>query len=125
MENEGIARGAYVDALLSCKELRDVNIEDMTIEQYAVLVKSYMGKVVFNRLLNDIGTQAISLPETVHLSKEMQNITNTYIAGAISDAFSDLNINIGNISNEQTQTIADQVYEKAYSFLEDWGEDDE
>ena len=45
-----------------------------------------------------------------------------FIFGAVSDAIVQLNVEIKNIDSNQTRTIVDNVYEKAYSILASMGE---
>ena len=121
--DEGIARSSYFEALIDMPELAHTNIEDMTIEQMSVFLQLLMANVVMERLLNDIGSKAISLPNDIQQVDYIQDQVKDFVHGDISDAFSKLDVKnqIGKINKQQTQKIVDAVYERAYSIIEAMG----
>jgi len=122
--DEGIARSSYFEAMIDMPELSQCNIENITIEQMSTFLRLYMGNVIMERLLNDIGNKVISLPDDIHEVDYLQGQIKDYIQGSVSDAFSELNVDsqLGHINNRQAKEIVDSVYERAYSILETMGE---
>lgn len=120
--NEGIARNSYIETLMILSDLENKTIESLTDEEFLTFTKTYMTNVIQERLINDIGNKSISLPDDISAVENIQNQIKDYIFGTVSDAISDLNIDIKSIDTSQTKEIVDQVYEKAYSILSELGE---
>lgn len=121
--DEGIARSSYIETIASMPELNDITIENMSEQQYLIFLETYMTNVIQERLLNDIGNKTISLPDDINTVGIIQNQLNSFIFGAVADAITQLNIEIGRIENTQTIAIVDSIYEKSYSILEYLGEE--
>lgn len=116
-EEEGIARDSYIEAILSLPEINAKNIEDLTPDEFLAFSEIYMANIIKQRLINDIGTKAISLPTNVAQAEMIQQQIIDYIKGAVSDAISDLNIKIENIDSTQTKSIVDSIYKRAYDII--------
>jgi len=120
--DEGIARSSYIETIESMPELNTTLIENMTENQFLIFTEKYMSNVIQERLLNDIGNKTIYLPDDVSMVEMIQEQLTDFIFGAVSDAIVQLNVEIKNIDSNQTRTIVDNVYEKAYSILASMGE---
>lgn len=115
--DEGIARSSYIETLMTLPDMENRSIENLTDFEFLTFIKNYMANVVQERLINDIGNKAISLPDDIYEVEFIQSQINDYISGAISDSISILNMDIKNIDSTQTQNIVESVYEKAYNIL--------
>lgn len=116
-EEEGIARDSYIEALLSLPEIHEKNIEDLTSNEFLSFFQLYMANIIKQRLINDIGTKSISLPENIAQAELVQLQITDYIKGAVSDAISDLHIEIEKIDSLQTKGIVDSIYKRAYDII--------
>lgn len=121
--DEGIARCSYIETIESMPELSNIAIENISEEQFLVFTETYMAKVIEERLLNDIGNKTISLPDDIGTVQVIQDQLGEYIFGSVSDAVTQLNVDIKNINSSQTRSIVDSVYEKAYTILESLSEE--
>lgn len=117
--DEGIARNSYIETLMTISDLENKTIETLTDDEFLTFTKTYMTNVIQERLLNDIGNKTISLPDDILTVEIIQNQVKDYIKGCITDAISDLNVEIRNIDMNHTRDIVDSVYERAYSILSD------
>ncbi len=115
--DEGIARCSYIETIESMPELSNIPIENISEEQFLIFTETYMAKVIEERLLNDIGNKTISLPDDIGTVQVIQEQLCDYIFGSVSDAVSQLNVDIKNINSSQTRFIVDFVYERAYTIL--------
>ena len=120
--DEGIARSSYIETIESMPELSVTPIENMTEQQFLIFTETYMSNVIQERLLNDIGNKTISLPDDIGTVQMIQEQLGEYIQGAVSDAMTQLNVEIRNIDSTQTRAIVDSVYEKSYAILESLSE---
>ncbi|MEW9123837.1 MAG: Qat anti-phage system associated protein QatB [Thermotaleaceae bacterium] len=120
--DEGIARSSYIETIESMPELSVTPIENMTEQQFLIFTETYMSNVIQERLLNDIGNKTISLPDDIGTVQMIQEQLGGYIHGAVSDAITQLNVEIRNIDSTQTRAIVDSVYEKSYTILESLSE---
>ena len=113
--NEGIARDAYIDALADHKELRNVNFEDLTPDQVMLLVQGSMARIVVGRLLNDIGNNTISIPESLQKAGNVKNRMIKFVEGLIGDAFAEKGLSPDSIQKDKAQSISDDIYDRVYS----------
>ncbi len=121
--DEGIARSSYIETIDSMPELSNIPIEQISEEQFLIFTETYMSKVIEERLLNDIGNKTIALPDDIGTVQVIQEQLGEYILGSVSDAVSQLKVEIKNINSSQTRSIVDSVYEKAYTILESLSEE--
>jgi len=115
--DEGIARSSYIETLMTLSDLENKTIENLSDAEFLTFTQTYMTNVIQERLLNDIGNKAVSLPNDISEVEFIQRQIKGYIAGAVSDSISALKLDIKNIDNSQTQQIVEVVYEKAYNIL--------
>lgn len=120
--DEGIARSSYIETIESMPELSVTPIENMSEQQFLIFTEAYMSNVIQERLLNDIGNKTISLPDDIGTVQMIQDQLSEYIHGAVSDAITQLKVQIRNIDSTQTKAIVDSVYNMSYSILESLSE---
>ena len=61
LNEEGVARSAYIDAILDNPDIGDKPIEELTPADIETVLKSFMVKVIMQHLLNDIASGTIQL----------------------------------------------------------------
>jgi hypothetical protein len=115
--DEGIARSSYIETLMSISDLENKTIETLTDDEFLTFTKTYMTNVIQERLLNDIGNKIISLPDDITTVEVIQNQIKDFINGCITDAITDLKVEVRNIDTNHTRDIVEGVYERVYSIL--------
>jgi hypothetical protein len=115
--DEGITRNSYIEALSTLPDWENKTIESLSPSEFLAFTEIYMANVIEERLLNDIGNKLFALPNDVAQVDILQWQLKDYIKGAISDAVSELNIDISSIDTSQTQAIVDSIYRTAYDIL--------
>jgi hypothetical protein len=95
-------------------------MEALTSPEFLAFIEIYMANVIMSRLLNDIGNKVIQLPDDVDLVENRQNQVKGFVVGAVSDAMSDLDADIGQINTSQTRAVTDDIYKKSYDILARW-----
>lgn len=122
LQDEGIARLAYISAIEESPEIAAIKFEDLTSEQIMVIVERTMANAVFDRITNDIGNKIILLPQDWNVSENLIQQMKDSVKGSVSDAITALNIKAGNIRQSDSLKIVDQVYKMAFDFMIEAGE---
>jgi hypothetical protein len=115
--DEGIARSAYIEALSTMPDWESKQIDDLTADEFLAFTEIYMANVIEERLINDIGNKVFSLPSDIAQIDNIQGQIKDFIKGSVSDAVSQLNVDIKNIDSSQTQSIVDSVYKTAFDIM--------
>lgn len=116
-QDEGIARNAYITAIEESPEIALIPFEELSAEQMLLIVQKSMANVVCGRILNDIGNKIIMLPDDIDVAEKLVVQIKEFIQGAISDAFSDLKVDVNNLSQHQSIGIVNKVYRKAFEIM--------
>jgi hypothetical protein len=121
--DEGIARSAYIEALLEMPDWENKQIETLTPPEFLAFTEIYMSDVIEGKIINDIGNKMFSLPKNIATVENIQEQMKDFIKGAVSDAVSKLKVDIKNIDSSQTLSIVDSVYKTAFDFMSALGEE--
>jgi hypothetical protein len=82
-----------------------------------------MADVIEGRIVNDIGNKMFLLPKDIATVEDIQEQMKDFIKGEVSDAVSQLKVDIKNIDSSQTQSIVDSVYKTAFDIMLALGEE--
>ena len=123
-QDEGIARAAYISAIEESPEMVTIRFEDLTSKQIMVIVERTMANAIFNRITNDIGNKIILLPQDRAISDSLIVQMKDFVKGAVSDAVIGLDIKAGNIRQEDSLRIVDQVYKATFDIMVSAGENE-
>ena len=121
-QDEGIARDAYISAIEETPELAEIKFEDLTSDQFMIIVERTMANVICNRITNDIANKIIALPQDQNTTKSLISQIKDFVKGAVSDSVSHLNIKAGNLPQGDTLKIVDQVYKTSFDIMVSVGE---
>lgn len=121
--DEGIARSAYIEALLSMPDLENKQIESLSPPEFLAFTEIYMADVVQQKLINDIGNKMFSLPNDITSIENIEKQMKEFIQNTITDSISRLNIDIRNINQQQAQDVVDSVYKTAFDIMVSYGEE--
>lgn len=123
-QDEGIARNAYITAIEESPEIAEVPFEELTAEQMLLIVQKSMANVIYGRIVNDIGNKIIMLPSDMSIADTLVTQIEEFVTGAISDAVSELKVDVNSLSHGQSMDIVDQVYQTAYEIMAIAGENE-
>ena len=87
-----------------------------------MIVERTMANAIFNRITNDIGNKIILLPQDRAISDNLIVQMKDFVKGAVSDAVISLDIKAGNIRQEDSLRIVDQVYKATFDIMVSAGE---
>ena len=123
-QDEGIARNAYITAIEESPEIASIPFEELTAEQMLLIVQKSMANVVCGRILNDIGNKIIMLPDDIDVAERLVAQIKEFVKGAISDAVSDLKVDVNNLSQHQSIDIVNEVYQTTFEIMARVGDDE-
>ena len=115
---------AYITAIEESPEIASIPFEELTAEQMLLIVQKSMANVVCGRILNDIGNKIIMLPDDIDVAEKLVVQIKEFVKGAISDAVSDLKVDVNNLSQHQSIDIVNEVYRTAFEIMARVGDDE-
>ena len=75
-------------------------------------------------MLNDIGNKIIMLPDDIDIAEKLVAQIKEFVQGAISDAVSDLKVDVNNLSQHQSIDIVNEVYRTTFEIMAGIGDDE-
>ena len=123
-QDEEIARNAYITAIEESPEIASIPFEELTAEQMLLIVQKSMANVVCGRILNDIGNKIIMLPDDIDVAEKLVAQIKEFVKGAISDAVSDIKVDVNNLSQQQSIDIVNEVYRTTFEIMARVGDDE-
>ena len=82
-----------------------------------------MTDVIQHKIINDIGNKLFSLPNDISSIVNIEEQMKDFIRNTVADAVSNLDIDIKNIDQQQTQGVVDSVYKKVFDMMASYGEE--
>lgn len=121
--DQAIARNAMLETMIDfTTQVQSQDLGDLTPDQLTALFRDYITNTIRFRILNDIGTRSVRLPDNHSDAIRIQRQLNDYIRGAVSDTFPENLSSISGFSDQQLQTRVDAVYEESFEVLRILGE---
>lgn len=119
--DEAIARNAYVNLLesLEVASIDDTNI--ITEPQLMTIFEIYCADVIKQRLINDIGSKSYIAPKDIRVIEQIETQLDDFIMGAVSDVVVGFSVPFSQITDENVQTIVEDVYRSSYDILAAYG----
>jgi hypothetical protein len=116
--DQAIAREAWDEAVLELTDLEIDDIKDITPEQWQGLVVDFISRTIETKVINDVGSKGISLPEDVQAINQLQSDLHEIIHGAVTDAIGD-RLDVGQtIDQKEIQGIVVDIYDRSFTYLE-------
>jgi hypothetical protein len=120
--DQGIARDAWDQAVLDLTDTGITDLTEVTAEQWQALVSEFITNSIEAKVINDVGTKGISLPQNIDAINQMQADLHQLIRGAVDDAIGDrLNV-VQTIPQVDIQAMVVDIYERSFGYLETLGE---
>lgn len=115
--DEAIARAGMLQAIEMLAEA-DVGIfEDLTPEQMQEFVAEFITGAIEARVMNDVGTRAIELPDDISAVENIQSQLHDAIAGCVRETIANTAGGIAGMSATQIARLTDSVYHGAFELL--------
>ncbi len=115
--DEGIARASLAEAFAEMTAGHDDNHKKLTTADLNELVINFVAQSIRHRILNDIGTKAISLPNNIADIETLQQEVYDLIKGSVRDAVGTRLGKLGNFTPTQLDAEAGKIYELALEVI--------
>jgi hypothetical protein len=122
--DEGIAREAFQSAIVDFAEQDLPAIEELTIEQWNVLLIDFLVRSIQLRVIADIGQRALDVPIDVARALEAEIVMRNVIYATVTREVSAALDRIGTVSEQRMQEVTDLAYERAWGAFEAFAEDE-
>ena len=119
--DDSIAREAFVETIVDLAENGITDFDSLTVEQVQTILELNIAHAIEARICNDIGSNAISLPQNVTDAADIQTQLFEFVERSVSDAFAANQVGTTMTQEQVTRTI-DTIYEQAYSILQSMAE---
>lgn len=121
--DEGIAREAFQNAIVDFTEQDLPPIEQLTPEQWNVLLIDFLVRSIELRVIADIGERSLDVPESIDRFRQAEAVMKNVIYATVRDAVGDLLDRLSSISESKLQATTDQAYERAWGAFEAFATD--
>lgn len=112
----GIAKSAFIETIADLAEA-GIDMNSLNIDQIQTVLELYTTHAIEDKIINEIGTKAISLPSDQREVENVQNQLHDFIKNAVSDALTTTSSTFANISQQNVLYIVNGVYEEAFNIL--------
>jgi hypothetical protein len=115
--DESIAREAFIETLADLAESGITDLETLTSEQMQTVLELNIAHAIEARICNDIGTNAIALPDNPEAAAAIQEQLFDFVERSVSDAFASSPLGQG-LTSQETQLEINHIYEQAFGILQ-------
>jgi len=120
--DEGIARDAFIETIADLVESGITDLDALTPDQMQTFFELHTAHAIQTRICNDIGAQAILLPEDVRTATSIQDQIYDFVRRGVADALTRSGNAINELTADNIQQFVDQIYEDAFAILRSLGE---
>lgn len=115
--DEAIARAGILEAIDQLAQAGVGNFDQLTSAQLEDFVANFISNTIEGRILNDIGSRGISLPDDVAAVDNIQSQLHDVISGCVRDAMVGKLTGVAKMSDQAVAAVADRIYEAAFDFV--------
>jgi hypothetical protein len=115
--NEAISRQALLDAILELTEGGAANFDQLSAGQWEEFLLSFIGNSIEGKILSDIGSQALKIPESAGDVNALQDQMKDFIRGCTRESLSDSLHDVSKLTDAEIATCINDVYEAAFQYI--------
>jgi len=120
--DEGIAREAFIETIADLAETGITDLDALTLDQTQTIFELYATNAIVARLCNDVGTNAIILPNDVQEANRVQLQLRDFISRGVADALAIARTALQTLTPSTVLGFVTRVYEQAFGILQGLGE---
>lgn len=84
--DEGIARDAFIETIADLAGAGIHDVDGLTADQMQTVFELYLAHTIEARIINDIGTRLVTLPDDVAAAQRVQDQLHDFVLRGVSDA---------------------------------------
>jgi hypothetical protein len=115
--DEAISRQAMLDAIQELADTGAGSFETLTPDQLEAFFLDFVAFSIERRVINDIGTRSITLPEDVAAVRRAQDQLHDFISGRTRTELAGRTAGIVGINDQALESIVTQIYETAFEII--------
>jgi hypothetical protein len=116
--DEGIARDSFVETIADLAQNGISSLDGLTVDQLQTILELYISHTIENRICNDIGSQAVTVPADATEAASVQRQLFDFIRRSASDALTEARAAIEALTPANMATLTKQIYEQAFGILQ-------
>lgn len=120
--DEGIARDAFIETIADLADFGLRDLDALTSDQIQTVFELYATHAIEARLLNDIGTKAVTLPSDVRAVERVEGQLRDFVRRGVSDALYAASTALQALTPDRVLDFVNDVYEGAFGILRALGE---
>ena len=121
--DEGIARNAMLETIAALAEEGVGNFDELTPEQLQEFFIGVVSRSIEGRILNDVGTNSIKVPDDVAAVEEAQAMLHDFVEGCVRDEFEALGTSLGDLDSRRVDEFVSDLYANAFDLMQVLGEE--
>lgn len=115
--DEAIARTGMLEAIDQLAEANVGTFEQLTPEQLEEFIADFISNTIEARVLNDIGTRGITLPDDVSAVDNIQDQLHDAISGCVRESLAGKLSGLTQLADQDLAKIVDRLYEGAFNLI--------
>lgn len=117
-----IARDAFYQTIVDLEAEGITNFDKLNSDQVQTVFEMFATRTIEKKILNEIGTRAITLPVDTAAIDNVQEQLHDFISNGVVDAVSSMKDRLQNLPQDKILEFVDNMYEKAFTVLDAMGE---
>lgn len=115
--DEAITRQAMLDAIQELAETGAGSFETLTPDQFEAFFLDFVAASIERRVINDIGSRSITLPEDVAAVRRAQDQLHDFISGLTRNQLAGRTSGLVGLTDRDLEGIVDQIYEAGFQII--------
>lgn len=116
--DSGIAREAFIETIVDLATNGVTDLNELNIDQIQTVLELYATNAIEGRIYNEIGNNAIAFSATPQEALAIEQQLRDFIRNGVSDALSEVQDQIVNLSPNKILGFVDGVYERSFAILQ-------
>lgn len=116
--DEGIAREAFQNAIVEFAAQDLPTIDQLTAEQWRVLLIDFVVRSIQLRIIADIGQRIFDVPTDVATALAAETVMHNIIQATVQHQLGEVLERLGTVSEDQVRRLTDEAYERAWGAFE-------
>jgi len=115
--DEAIARQAMLDAIQELAETGAGSFETLTPDQFEAFFLDFVAASIERRVINDIGTRSITLPDDVAAVRRAQDQLHDFIFGLTRSQLTGRAAGLAGLTDHDLEGVVEQIYEAGFQII--------
>ena len=121
--DEAIARDAMLETVADLAAAGVGNFDELSTDDLREFFIGVVSRSIEGKILNEVGTNAVSVPADIAGVERAQNMLRDFIVGCVRDEFEARGTDLGDLDGDAIDSFIDDLYAAALDLVEALGED--